>query len=317
MGQRHQGRVHPRRNSLGSIGVRKPFTDRQQLDRALQGARRLEVVGTDLRDALAVYVVGTDPGVEGDRRENSGLGRSVVALDIGGRIGLGVSELPCLGKCGVITGTCGVHGRQDVVGGAVDDAGHPNHRIASQRLGQGPDDGNGAGHGRLEIEVNPCLLGSFGELTGRLGQKRLVGGHHRLARIECTQNAAPCGFHRTHELDDDVDVVSRNQRVDIVGEQLDRDTAVIGHTAHTDTANLQRRTDAGGEVTRAALDDPRYFAADVAQAQDRYAYRVTHSLTSKLTKSSTVSRRRISRALPSLTAITAGRVSRLYRLDIE
>ena len=53
---------------------------------------------------------------------------------------------------------------------------------------------------------------------------------------------------RAHQLDDDVDVVARNQRFDVVGEQLDRHAAVVGHTADPDAAQHQRRADAGGQV---------------------------------------------------------------------
>ncbi len=34
-----------------------------------------------------------DPGVEGQRGQDRGLGRGVEALDVGGRVGLGVAEL--------------------------------------------------------------------------------------------------------------------------------------------------------------------------------------------------------------------------------
>jgi hypothetical protein len=39
-----------------------------------------------------VDVSGGDPGVEGQPRDDRGLGRSVEAVDVGGRIGLGVAE---------------------------------------------------------------------------------------------------------------------------------------------------------------------------------------------------------------------------------
>ena len=98
--------------------------------------------------------------------------------------------------------------------------------------------------------------------------------------------------------------------------------AVVGDPAHPDAAQLQRGADAGGQVGGAVLDDAHDLAADVAQPQYRYADRllgIAHRLlvTSRLSRSSTVSRRRIRRAFPSRTATTAGRPSRLYRLDIE
>ena len=46
----------------------------------------------DLGDALAVHVGGGDPGVEREPGEDRGLGGGVEALDVGGRVGLGVAE---------------------------------------------------------------------------------------------------------------------------------------------------------------------------------------------------------------------------------
>ena len=46
----------------------------------------------DRLDALAVDVAGDDVGVEGDAGEDRGLGGGVEALDVGGRVALGVAE---------------------------------------------------------------------------------------------------------------------------------------------------------------------------------------------------------------------------------
>ena len=51
-----------------------------------------DVGGADLGDALAVDLVARDAGVEGQRREDGGLGGGVEALDVGGRVGLGVAQ---------------------------------------------------------------------------------------------------------------------------------------------------------------------------------------------------------------------------------
>src|SRR5690606_41109089 len=125
---------------------------------------------------------------------------------------------------------------------------------------------------------------------------------------------------RPHELDDDVDVVARHQYLDVVGEQLDGHTAVRRAPADTDPPQFQRRADPGGQGGGALVDDAHHLASYIAQSQHRDTDRLsagTHGhLTSKLKRSSTVSRRRISRARPSRTTTTAGRPTRLYRLDI-
>ena len=121
------------------------------------------------------------------------------------------------------------------------------------------------------------------------------------------------GSSRTHHLDDDVDVVARDQSLDVVGEHVDRHAAVVGDPPDTDPAQDQRRADARGQILRALLDDAHDLAADVAEPQYGYPDRlfVTRYLTSRLNRSSTVSRRRIRRARPSRTATTAGRPIRL------
>ena len=98
VGQRHQRRVDPGRNPLLPIVGGDSLADRQQLDGAAQRPGRLEVGRGDLGDALAVDVVGGDPGVEGDGRQDGRLGRGVVALDVGGGIGLGVAQRAGVGQ---------------------------------------------------------------------------------------------------------------------------------------------------------------------------------------------------------------------------
>ena len=104
----------------------------QQLDRAAHPPGRRHVGGADLGDPFAVHVAGPYPGVERQRREDRRLRRRVEALDVGGRVGLGVPErgrlLQRLGE----PGPGRVHRRQDEVGGAVDDAGDPDDPVAVQ-----------------------------------------------------------------------------------------------------------------------------------------------------------------------------------------
>ncbi len=231
------------------------------------------------------------------------------------RVRLGVPECAGVRQSGRVVDSGAVHFGQDVVGGAVDDAGHPHDGVTGQRLGQRADHWNGARHRGFEIQVNVCALGRLSQFAGGLSEQCLVGGHDRLTAFQRAENRLVRGLDRTHQLDDDVDIVPRNQRVDVVGEQLDGHPAVCSHPAHADAAQFQRRTDAGGQVRGALLDDAHHLAADVAQSQHRYAHGFFGSIhacvTSKLNRSSTVSLRRTRRAFPSRTATTAGRPIRL------
>ena len=148
-----------RAETAGAVGPVAQLADREQLDDAAHLARRRDVGRGDLGDALAVDVGGGDPGVEGEAGQDRGLGRGVEALDVGGRVGLGVAErLGLLERLGE-AGAGGVHLVEDEVGGAVDDAEHPAHPVAGERLAQRAQDRDRAGDGGLEVEVAAGLLG--------------------------------------------------------------------------------------------------------------------------------------------------------------
>src|SRR5699024_12884388 len=104
-------------------------------------------------------------------------------------------------------GAGGAHLRQDVVGGAVDDADHALDLVTGHRTTQGADHGDRAGHGRLEVQVGAGGVDGLGQLAGVLGQQRLVGGDHRLTVAQGLEEEGAWHVDATHEFDDDVDVV--------------------------------------------------------------------------------------------------------------
>ena len=87
--QRDHRRVHARGDGPAVGGA---LADGEQLDGAAHALGGGDVGGGDLGDALAVHVVEAHAGVEGDPGEDGGLGGGVEALDVGGRVGLGVAE---------------------------------------------------------------------------------------------------------------------------------------------------------------------------------------------------------------------------------
>ncbi len=239
--------------------------------------------GRHLGDALTVDVVGGHAGVEGDRGQDRGLGRGVVPLDVGGRVGLGVAESAGVGEGTGVVGTGAVHLGEDVVGGAVDDSGDPQHGVARQRLGQRADDRDRTGDGGLEVQVDVGVLGGLRQFACGHRHQRLVGGDDRLALFERAEDGLAGRLDRPHQLDDDVDVVAGHQLLDVVGEQFDRHAAVVRHPAHPDAAQHERRADAGGQVAGALLDDADHFAADVAEPQHGHAdglFVTVHGVTS-------------------------------------
>src|SRR5205823_9108460 len=158
-------------------------------------------------DAFAVHVAGAYPGVERQRREDRRLRRGVEALDVGGRVGFGVPErgrlLQRLGE----PGAGGVHRGQDVVGGAVDDAGDPDDPVAVQRLAQRPQQRDGTRDGGLEVQVGVAVRGRVVQGTAVLGEQRLVRGDDALAGTEGLDQPGPGRLDAADDLDDHVDVV--------------------------------------------------------------------------------------------------------------
>ena len=156
-------------------------------------------------------VGGGDPGVEGQRGQDRGLGGGVEALDVGGRVGLGVPELLGLLERLGEAGAGGVHLVEDEVGGAVDDAEHPGDLVAGERLAQRAQDRDRAGDGGLVVEVAAGLLGGLEEGRAVLGEQRLVGGDHRGAVLERGQDQRAGRLDAADHLDDQVDVVAGDQ----------------------------------------------------------------------------------------------------------
>ncbi len=131
----------------------------------------------------------------------------VVALDVEGRVGLGIAQPLRVLQAGVERDALGLHAGQDVVAGAVEDAEDAGDRIAGHRLAHRLDDRNAARHRRLVIEQHAFLLGDLGQRHAVLGKQRLVGGHDMAAGLERR-------FHRgsrrpliaADQLDEDVDI---------------------------------------------------------------------------------------------------------------
>ncbi len=290
------------------------LADREQLDDRAHVAGGLDVGGGHLGDALAVDVGGGDPGVERQRGEDRGLRGGVEALDVGGRVGLGVAELLGLLQRLGEPGAGAVHLVEDEVGGAVDDAEDPGDRVAGQRLAQRPQDRDRTGDRGLVVEVAAGLLGGLEEGRAVLGEQRLVGGDHAGAVLERGQDERPGRLDAADHLDDQVDVVARDQGRRVGGEQPfgHLDLARRVEPAHGDADQVDRRAHARGQVAGLLLEQPHHLGAHRAAAEHRdLEPSVVHQRqpipTSVASRSSSVSRRTTTRDSPSRTATTGGR----------
>ena len=133
--------------------------------------------------------------------------RGVVALDVEGRIGLGIAETLRVLEAGLEGDALGLHAGQDVVAGAVEDAEDARHRVAGHRLAHRLDDRNAAGDRRLVVEQHALLLGDLGQRHAMPRQQRLVGGDDMAAGFERGLDAvARRPLVAADQFDEDVDV---------------------------------------------------------------------------------------------------------------
>ena len=206
-----------------------------------------------------------------------------------------------------------VHTGQNEVGGAVDDAGDPPDLVAVQRLAQRAQQRDGPGHRRLVVEVGIAL--GRGVVQGRpvLGQQRLVGGDDALAGPKRLDQPGPGRLDPADHLDHDVDVVALDQTERVGGEQR-RSTGRSPRsrpgrrTAIAD--QLQRGADAGGQVVGLLVQQPYHLRPDRRRSRASRPGPTSPHIrypTSSARRSSSVSRRTITRDPPSRTATTGGR----------
>ena len=260
--------MHPRRDGR-SVGTVLERADREQLDHAAHLGGGGDVAGGDLGDALAVHVGGGDAGVEGEAGQDRGLGGGVEALDVGGRVGLGVPELLGLLERLVEAGAGGVHPVEDEVGGAVDDAEHAGDPVAGERLAQRTQDRDRAGDGGLVVEVAAGLLGGREQGAAVLGEQGLVGRDHAGAVLERGEDQRAGGLDAADHLDHDVDVVAGDQGLGVGGEQVlgQVDVARQAEPAYGDAGQLDRGADARREVAGLLVQQPGDLGADDAAAE--------------------------------------------------
>lgn len=199
-------------------------------------------------------------GVEGDTGQDRGLGGGVEALDVGGRVGLGVTERGRLVQRLAVAGPGRVHLVEDEVGGAVDDAEHPVDLVAGQGLAQRPYQRDRARDGGLVIQVRTVGLGRRVQRRAVRRDQRLVGGHHAGAVLESGGDERTGRLDTADDLDHDINVAAFDERGRIGGDQVGRDAlAHLVGAADGDPGEFHGRTDAGGEVVGVRRHDARHL----------------------------------------------------------
>jgi hypothetical protein len=180
--------------------------DAQQLDAVAQLFGVADVGRLQRGDALDMRLVELHRNAEGDGRHDGRLVRGVDTFDVEGGVGLGITQALRLLQHDAEVQPLGPHLRQDEVGGAVDDAGHPVDAVGREALAQRLDDGDAAGHRGLEGHDHALGARGLEDLGAVHGQQRLVGGDHVLAGRNGFQHQRLGDAVAADQLDDDVDV---------------------------------------------------------------------------------------------------------------
>ena len=338
------GRVHPDGDLRAAVDE---LGDREELDGVAEPAGVGDVGRADAADALAVHVGVDDVGPESECGQDGGLGGGVVPLDVRRRVALGQAELLRLAQDVVVAVAMLLHAGEDVVGRPVHDPHHAEDLLARQRLAQRPDDGDGAGHRRLVEQVHAGRGRHFGQLGAGSGQERLVAGDHGLAVAQRGLDQLVGGMEAADQLDHDVDVGAADERGGVGADEARvdrRGTGLVG-VGHRDPDQLEPDARTGRHVIGAGEEylgqgarrrcrtraGPRARSAPGVRAGGRGhscgrwpcrqsppngtgcsrrhsdLFRRGRAQASRRVRSSSVSRRTATRAVPSETKTTAGR----------
>ena len=145
--------------------------------------------------------------------------RRVEAADVETGIRLGVAEPLRLAEADFERQVVGLHPGQDVVAGAVEDAGNPRDRVAGQTLAQGLDHRNAAADRAFEKERRLMRLGQRRQAQPVRGDHRLVGGDDRqAARQRRLDRFVRDPVRSADQFDEHVDLGGRGHRRRIVEE---------------------------------------------------------------------------------------------------
>ena len=231
------------------------------------------------RDRLRV-----DPEAESERSEDCELVRGIEAADVEGRIGFGVAETLGLGEADVEREVVGLHARQDVVAGAVEDAGDALDRVAGEALAQCLDDRNAAADRSLEKERRIVRFGQRREPHPMRGEHRLVGGDHRQpARQRRLDSVEGDAVRPADQFDEDVDIGGRGHRGGVVEEmraaEIDAAIAVLSRAKGGEDAFAARARDEASALPLEQLNEAR---PDDANAGDAQAQRFCHHVLAPL-----------------------------------
>ena len=232
-GERVTGGDQRRMDALKQMaitGLGKP----DQPDTETQRRRLVEIGEFDGANTLGRHASEVDARTKGQCGENRQLVRRVDAINVEARVGLGEAQCLGVGEHGGERQPLGLHARQDVVAGAVENARDAVDAVGGGTLAQSLDDRNAPGNGGFELQRDPGGFGGSGEFEAVVRQHRLVGGDQRLARRQrVPRQRQRRAIGAADQLDDHIDIVAAGQLGSVVepGEARQIDPALAAAVA--------------------------------------------------------------------------------------
>ena len=195
-----------------------------------------------------------------------------MAVDVERGFRLGVAQALGIGEDLGELGSLELHPRQDVVAGAIDDAGDARDPVAGEGFAQGLDDRDAPGHRRFKSHHHAPGLGSCKNFGAVHGQQGLVGRDHMLACCNGFHHQSLGDAITANQLDDNVDFRVGND-LTCIRHHLDALTHHLSGTRHIQIGHhgdLNATTCATLDFSLIAAQHIESAAAHGANAQQAY-----------------------------------------------
>ena len=127
---------------------------------------------------------GRNADVQPGQREDRKLGAGIAAVEIFAGVGFGIAACLRLFESFAEGNASGLNAAENVVAGAVQNAGDAVQAISAEPGAQRGKNGNAAGDGRSKLKLAAVRAGELQQVRAVTGDELLVGRHHRLARVQ-------------------------------------------------------------------------------------------------------------------------------------
>ena len=197
----HQHRFHTRAHSA----VRKALSAGKEAAHAAQLCKLFHIRARQTADALGGHFARVGYAAKGDVHGNGNLRARINAVDIAGGIGLGIAQPLRLAQYLVKSRARGLHGIENQVGGAVDNAAYPEdivHAPGAQKIVQ---IGNASADAGRNAHCRAAVLGGLGDFGVVMGEHQLVGRDYVFARAQRAHDEFMGGLESAHQLHHRVD----------------------------------------------------------------------------------------------------------------